>query len=492
MRAVLPTGEPERLLGSPIAGVFSFAHQRPIGSFIAGFSGALRLQQEEVLPGIVLGSRIEARLGFVSTRRLGLGLEGFGSVPVRATYTEVASVPFELLATSRRQISPSLYTRLGASVGLGMGIGSPTFRLLATIEASAVPKDSDGDGITDPRDLCDERPEDRDKHADWDGCPDADNDKDGILDPDDGCPDDPETFNEIADTDGCPDRSSSLRLALSSPDPAFERGSVEIAGRHLEILAGETVDLELLPEPTSARATAEGHQPKIVDLDLSGGGSFEVTIPLEPIRWGDLVIFLEDSEGKPLSGTVSSGGQRWDVSPEGLPLTLWSGKVSLTAASEGYGPRIVDVIVPVDAERAVHIELQALTLWADGPEVRLRDEIRFELDSAALTPSSAAPIEALARWLSENPSVELVRIEGHADEPGSPRYNYALSTRRAEAVRDALVALGIAPARLTTAGSGEAQVPRGDDGERRVTFLVVVWDDSELSLPDEIAPLFGP
>jgi len=65
--------------------------------------------------------------------------------------------------------------------------------------------DTDGDGVADPFDLCREQPEDEDRFADDDGCPDFDNDGDGIPDLADAEPGKPETANGYQDDDGAPD-----------------------------------------------------------------------------------------------------------------------------------------------------------------------------------------------------------------------------------------------------------------------------------------------
>ena len=52
------------------------------------------------------------------------------------------------------------------------------------------------------------------------------------------------------------------------------------------------------------------------------------------------------------------------------------------------------------------------------------------------------------------PAVTLT-IEGHADERGTREYNLALGDRRANSVRDYLIALGIDPNRLTTISYGK-------------------------------------
>jgi peptidoglycan-associated lipoprotein len=74
---------------------------------------------------------------------------------------------------------------------------------------------------------------------------------------------------------------------------------------------------------------------------------------------------------------------------------------------------------------------------------------RYDLDSTARDIS-----QANASWLNENATVN-VQIEGHTDERGTNEYNYALGSRRAEAVRDYLQSLGVDAGRMTTISYGE-------------------------------------
>jgi OmpA-OmpF porin, OOP family len=64
-------------------------------------------------------------------------------------------------------------------------------------------------------------------------------------------------------------------------------------------------------------------------------------------------------------------------------------------------------------------------------------------------------IARLSTYLAAHP-LQVVRIEGHTDSQGSSAYNEALSQRRAESVRAALVAAEVDPARVTAVGMGEA------------------------------------
>ncbi|RMH42115.1 MAG: peptidoglycan-associated lipoprotein Pal [Alphaproteobacteria bacterium] len=82
------------------------------------------------------------------------------------------------------------------------------------------------------------------------------------------------------------------------------------------------------------------------------------------------------------------------------------------------------------------------------------DRVYFAVDQATLSPEARAILDAQARWLMENPEFTAV-IEGHADERGTREYNLALGARRAAAVRDYLVSVGVAASRLSTVSYGK-------------------------------------
>ncbi len=61
-----------------------------------------------------------------------------------------------------------------------------------------------------------------------------------------------------------------------------------------------------------------------------------------------------------------------------------------------------------------------------------------------------------AAFLKQRPSVRIL-IEGHADSRGTNEYNLALGERRADAVRDYMVSLGVTAERITIVSKGEEQ-----------------------------------
>jgi peptidoglycan-associated lipoprotein len=81
-------------------------------------------------------------------------------------------------------------------------------------------------------------------------------------------------------------------------------------------------------------------------------------------------------------------------------------------------------------------------------------EIKFAFDSDAIDDAAREAIGANAELLAADAN-RRAEIEGHCDGRGSSEYNLALGARRARAVRDALVELGVAAERLSTVSYGE-------------------------------------
>ncbi len=86
--------------------------------------------------------------------------------------------------------------------------------------------------------------------------------------------------------------------------------------------------------------------------------------------------------------------------------------------------------------------------------VNVGDRVLFDLDKSELLPEARATVEALAVWLNSYPATTIA-IEGHADERGTREYNLALGERRANAVHDYLVALGVDSNRVNTISYGK-------------------------------------
>lgn len=80
--------------------------------------------------------------------------------------------------------------------------------------------------------------------------------------------------------------------------------------------------------------------------------------------------------------------------------------------------------------------------------------VNFDYDKYELTPVAMDILSINAKGLREHPEAQIL-IEGHCDERGTVEYNLALGDRRAKAVKDYLVALGIDSSRLSTISYGK-------------------------------------
>jgi peptidoglycan-associated lipoprotein len=101
----------------------------------------------------------------------------------------------------------------------------------------------------------------------------------------------------------------------------------------------------------------------------------------------------------------------------------------------------------------------------------------FDLDSSQIRGDSTQSLQKDAEWMKRWPSTK-VTIEGHCDSRGSSEYNLALGDRRAKAVRDYLVSLGIGADRIQTVSKGKEQPFCSEENEacwqqnRRGHFLI--------------------
>jgi peptidoglycan-associated lipoprotein len=104
-------------------------------------------------------------------------------------------------------------------------------------------------------------------------------------------------------------------------------------------------------------------------------------------------------------------------------------------------------------------------------------DVFFAYDKSDLSDASRATLQKNSAWMQKWTSTQ-TRIEGHADSRGTSEYNLALGERRATAVRDYLVSLGVPAARLTIVSLGEEQPVCTEEAEscwsqnRRGHFIV--------------------
>jgi OOP family OmpA-OmpF porin len=118
--------------------------------------------------------------------------------------------------------------------------------------------------------------------------------------------------------------------------------------------------------------------------------------------------------------------------------------------------------------QAVSSAPQAVSLMPQPTKHTAATKVFFAFDRAEIDDDARKELDALAEKLREN-GIDQVIAVGHADPVGTEAYNQRLSERRAEAVRDYLLAKGWPVKVFTVEGQGE----QGTNPERRVDIDVV-------------------
>src|SRR6267142_532392 len=212
----------------------------------------------------------------------------------------------------------------------------------------------------------------------------GDRDGDGIKDDVDKCPDDPEDFDDFEDEDGC-------------PDPDNDRDGIP------------DVDDKCPNEPETKNGFQDDDGcPDSVELDRDGDG-----IPDSVDKCPD------DPEDK-------DGFEDSDGCPD----------------PDNDKDRILDVKDRCPNEPETYNGFEDEDGCPDKGRVVVRrgkleilDKIYFKTNSDEILPQSFPILDAIAATIKGNPQIELIEIQGHADERGDDDHNMKLTEDRAQSVR---------------------------------------------------------
>jgi outer membrane protein OmpA-like peptidoglycan-associated protein len=227
----------------------------------------------------------------------------------------------------------------------------------------------------------------------------------------------------------------------------------------------------------------------------SGNGPVEVRLacqldPLPPVgavvgRLIDAVtnapvanasITITDRLGRSLElRSDGAGSFRFDNVPPG--------QVTIRAQSDGYLASVnaftIEARKDVQARITMNPRPTSPNVVITGKELKLKSQVHFQNDSADILPDSMALLEEMADVLAANSDITLVEIQGHTDNTGEAAYNLRLSQERADAVREALIRLGVSSDRLSAKGFGPQKplVPNTNDANkarnRRVQLIIL-------------------
>ncbi|MFO7627191.1 MAG: OmpA family protein [Candidatus Fermentibacteraceae bacterium] len=230
--------------------------------------------------------------------------------------------------------------------------------------------------------------------------------------------------------------------------------------------------VEVSSGETKLTATAEGYLPMSSTVNAVSGGTHQVDFPLERVQTIGTVsgTVTDASSGAPLAATVSAGSMTDQTDSQGFySMELPSGSRTLTASATAYGSESATVSVPAGGSVTQDFQLDLVVDF---------DKVYFDLDSAVIRRDARTALDNIASFLLANPGVS-VRITGNTCDLGTENYNQSLGERRAEAVRNYLIAKGVGEARLGTVSYGESRpdTPNTDEAHRaqnrRAEFIIL-------------------
>lgn len=159
-------------------------------------------------------------------------------------------------------------------------------------------------------------------------------------------------------------------------------------------------------------------------------------------------------------------------------------------ADQGAANTAQGAELAAEKERRIEAEKRAKQAAADlakfasvkqetrGMVITLSGGVLFVSAKADLLPSAQLKLNQVAEALIKEDPLSKIVVEGHTDSQGSASYNQELSERRAQTVRDYLVARGIASDRVTSQGFGfsrsiaDNKSEEGRANNRRVEIVV--------------------
>lgn len=247
--------------------------------------------------------------------------------------------------------------------------------------------------------------------------------------------------------------SYALPVAPYTPDTPGVRdiaGRVVWSGFRLNDTLASTADIM---QGYRARLAGLGFQP-LLDCANAGCGGFDFRFAVQLLP--PPAMLVDTADFAQYSGRRSeAGGAETFVS---ILVSRLLGNVhvqTVVVAPSAAGTAIVPTPVPAEEGRQVMLaqdEAMLLEQINAAGHVSVQGLI-FETGGATLSPGSAPALDILAQFLMRNQDLSVV-IVGHSDNQGSLEANIALSKRRAESVRDALVERGVTSARLDAQGVG--------------------------------------
>jgi len=351
--------------------------------------------------------------GTTSMFLAGLGYR-IAFTPIVMGRAEAVIYPNKGSSTTGGETNDIHFTNFGLNLGVSLMLGS-----------KPIP-DSDHDGVLNNRDRCADTPEGA--QVDPSGCP-ADSDNDGVPNGVDRCPN--TAVGATVDASGCPRDSDGDNI----PDGVDKCPDTP---------EGVLVDARGCPKDTDSDGIPDGldrcsDTPQGATVDALGCPGDEDS--------DGVLDGLDRCPRTPIGATVNAYGCVAGQSP---------GRAQPTPRAQPSQARPDTAANPPPRPAPVQPSLEP-----SGPAPTVLEGVTFESASARLQQGSYVELDSLARVLMSNPNLK-IEIGGHTDNSGNAADNMRLSTLRADAVRNYLVAKGVPFRQMVTRGYG-ATVPRTPD-----------------------------
>lgn len=401
--------------------------------------------------------RMGAAVSTLLTDRVGVNVETRVESPLNPGLITERRTPVEGILSLRGNSKSGAHWLAGASAGFTRAVGAPQWRAFI------------GGGFGRAQD--------------------PDPDLDGILGSADLCPNEPEPVNGYQDEDGCPDDLASLTVRAFYEGEAQPAATLAAAGPDGEEHEGKgtLAVYEQIPETTWSTAGIQSCLQGAGEIVLAEGDN-RYDVELEPIWDSQILFVVSDGADNPVEARLTwlgtdpapCGPERPITTPDGrAAVPVGAGKHQILVSAPERETKLVVVDMPPQTEETIKVDLGKARVHVADDQITLDEKIHFEFDRAVIRPVSYSLLDEVAATLLQNPDIESVEIEGHADERGSRTYNRDLSGRRADAVRDYLVSAGVQPERLTTKAYGESEPVIDASNEtawranRRVQFTIL-------------------
>ncbi len=246
----------------------------------------------------------------------------------------------------------------------------------------------------------------------------------------------------VLTADGSTGYFSSVRMSGMGEDDLFRVNFLPDEQAHDLVSAGSGAPL---PDGAGAGSTVllKG---KVMDLRMLNG--MEATIDILDLQDARLVSSFSSDPATGEFMVVVPGGRDY----------------AMHVRADGFLFHSKNISMPVDGSAASDVELEITLQPLEKGQTEVMRNLFFEKDRSDLSATSLAELGQLLTLMRENPSVHL-EIGGHTDSDGAAPHNEELSSARAQAVMDHLVANGIREDRLVAKGYGATTPIAPNDSE---------------------------